>query len=268
MKIDRVSAIRRYVFSKTAASIHEIAEAVGASLPTVRRDLLALEAEGAIERTHGGARIADGAATEAEFEVREQTHIAAKRSIGEAAYSLIRPETTIFLDAGTTVLQVARHIRLKPTPLSVFTNCLPVAQQLAGLRDVSVTVLGGRLRARNASLLGPFAGAMLDRLWFDHLFLGVSAIGEDGCAYTPDEDEAQLNAKMVSRSARTTVLADSSKFGRRATYRVVTLDRHVDLISDDRLSPVWLERLEKAGCRVLVAAAEDFAAAGDREGDE
>ncbi|MDR3516874.1 MAG: DeoR/GlpR family DNA-binding transcription regulator [Azospirillaceae bacterium] len=263
MKIERVSAIRHYLFSKTSASVHEIADAVGASLPTVRRDLLALEAEGSIQRTHGGARIADTAGVEAAFEVREQTHIAAKRAIGYAAYALIQPETAVFLDAGTTVLQVARHILMKPIPLSVFTNCLPVAQMLADLRDVDVTLLGGRMRSRNASILGSFAENMLDRLWFDHLFLGASAIGDDAWTYTPDEDEARLNEKMLSRAARSTILADASKFSTCATYRVVELDSRLDLITDERLAPEWIRRLTQKGCATTLAPMASFDPADD-----
>ena len=265
MKTDRVSAIRHYLFSNTSASIHEIADAVGASLPTVRRDLLALEAEGSIERTYGGARIADTAGVEAAFEVREQTHIAAKRAIGYAAYKLIQPDTAVFLDAGTTVLQVARHILMKPLPLSVFTNCLPVAQMLADLRDIQVTLLGGRMRSRNSSILGSFAESMLDRLWFDHLFLGASAIGDDACTYTPNEDEARLNERMLARAARSTVLADASKFGTRATYRVVELDSRLDLITDERLAPEWVTRLTEKGCATTLAPIAALDLADDTE---
>ncbi|MGQ9364916.1 DeoR/GlpR family DNA-binding transcription regulator [Azospirillum sp. ST 5-10] len=267
MRTDRRSAIRRYLFERTSASIHEIAEAVGASLPTVRRDLLTLESEGSIQRTHGGARITDIAEIEAAFEVREQANIAAKRAIGFAAYGRLRPETAVFLDAGTTVLQVARRIRINPMPLSVFTNCLAVAQILTDVRDVSVTLLGGRLRSRNASLLGALAEGTLERLWFDQLFLGVSAIGEDGCAYTTDEHEARLNEIMVTRAARTAVLTDASKFGRRATYRVIRLDDRLELITDHSLAAPWVETLERAGCRTTLVGA-DAGDAPDPEEDE
>lgn len=260
MKDERLSAIRRYLFTRTSASIHEIADEVGASLPTVRRDLLELELEGAVQRTHGGARIAEAASVEAAFEIRERTNIAAKRAIGFAAYQRLQPDSSVFLDAGTTVLQVARHIRMKPLPLAVFTNCLAVANLLTDVRDVSLTLLGGRVRSRNASVLGPLADSMLDRLWFDRLFLGVSAIGDDGCAYTMDEDEAHLNIKMLTRTERVTVLTDASKFGTRATYRITRLDGRLDLITDDSLSPAWAEELGKAGCRlslVRASAADD-----------
>lgn len=265
MKDDRLSAIRHYLFEKTSASIHEIAEAVGASLPTVRRDLLALETEGAVHRTHGGARIADSAGIEAAFEVREQTCIAAKRAIGLAAYADLSPDMSVFLDAGTTVLQVARRIRMNPLPLSVFTNCLAVAQVLTDIRGVQVTLLGGRLRSRNASVLGALAESMLERLWFDQLFLGASTVGDDGYTYTMDEDEARLNEKMITRAARTTVLADASKFGPRATYQVTRLDERLDLITDDGLAAPWLDKLAEAGCQTRVVSVEIDEAADQGE---
>nr|WP_254004818.1 DeoR/GlpR family DNA-binding transcription regulator [Pleomorphomonas sp. NRK KF1] len=266
MKDDRLSAIRHYLFEKTSASIHEIADAVGASLPTVRRDLLTLETEGAIHRTHGGARIADSAGIEAAFEVREQSCIAAKRAIGLAAYADLRPDMSVFLDAGTTVLQVARRIRMNPLPISVFTNCLAVAQVLTDINDVQVTLLGGRLRSRNASVLGALAESMLDRLWFDQLFLGASTVGDDGCTYTMDEDEARLNEKMIARSARTTVLADASKFGQRATYQVTRLDERLDLITDDSLTAQWLDKLAQAGCRTRTVSLDAYESA-ELDGD-
>lgn len=112
-----------------------------------------------------------------------------------------------------------------------------------------MTLLGGRLRSRNGSVLGALAESMLGRLWFGQLFLGASTVGDDGCTYTTDEDEARLNDKMIARAARTTVLADASKFGPRATYKVTPLDERLDLITDDSLSATWLEKVGRAGCR-------------------
>lgn len=187
--------------------------------------------------------------------MREQTCIAAKRAIGLAAYEGLKPDMSVFLDAGTTVLQVARRIRMNPLPISVFTNCLAVAQVLTDIRDVQVTLLGGRLRSRNASVLGSLAESMLERLWFDQLFLGASTVG-DGCTYTMDEDEARLNEKMITWAARTTVLADASKFGPRATYQVTPLDERLDLITDDSLSAQWIEKLAQAGCLTRTVSIE------------
>jgi DeoR C terminal sensor domain len=139
MKIDRASAIRQHRFAKGYSSIAEIAAAVGASEPIC---------------------------------------LPVQRAISEVAYQLLRPETSVFLDAWTTVLQLAQRLRLNPMSLRLFTNCLPVAQFLMPVTDISVTLLGGTLRSDNASMVGMLAEAALDRLWFDQLFLGVQRFGK------------------------------------------------------------------------------------------
>ncbi|MEO6301522.1 MAG: DeoR/GlpR family DNA-binding transcription regulator, partial [Paracoccaceae bacterium] len=197
MKIDRAAAIRQHLYSKGYSSVGQIAEAVGASEPTVRRDLVAMEEAGAVVRVHGGARISEASGAEVAFESREQINLTAKRAIGDAAYSLLRPDSAVFLDAGTTVLQLARRLRLHPMPLRVFTNCLPVAQLLLPVVEMTVTLLGGTLRPQNASMVGMLAEDALERLWFDQLFLGVGAISEGGDIFSSDEQEARINRLML-----------------------------------------------------------------------
>jgi DeoR/GlpR family transcriptional regulator of sugar metabolism len=253
MNTDRASAIRRHLFTRGQSAVAEIAEAVGASIPTVRRDLLALETEGAIVRTHGGARIADGSGVEVGFDLREQLNLAAKRAIGDAAFGLVQSETSIFLDAGTTVLQLARRIRLNPLRLRVFTNCLPVAQMLMGVPSLSITLLGGALRAQNASMVGMLAEEALDRLWFDHLFLGAGAIAPDGAICSADEQEARLNAHMIARTGRPCLLADSTKFGTHLTWRVAALGPAFQVISDDELPASWRSQVQESGATLMIA---------------
>lgn len=246
MKLDRPTTIRQFLFTRGHMSIADIAEAVGASEPTVRRDLAALELDGAITRTHGGARIADGSVTEIEFESREQINLDDKRVIGELAYAALRPGTSIFLDAGTTVMQLARLIRLRPIKLQVFTNCLPVAQHLMSVPDVSVTVLGGVLRMQNASMVGALAEAALAELWFDQLFLGVGAVAPDAAIYSADEQEARINRIMLGRTTSPIIMADSAKFGARLTHRVAALGPDMRVISDAGLSLDWQAKLTDA----------------------
>lgn len=253
MKIDRATAIRQHLFAKGYCSISEIAVAVGASEPTVRRDLQLLEAEGQILRTHGGAQISAASGIEIVFEQRENINLPIKRAIGEAAYRLLRPETSVFLDAGTTVLQLARRLRLNPIPLRVFTNCLPVAHVLMPVPEIGVTLLGGSLRRENASMVGMLAEAALERLWFDQLFLGVGAISEDGSISSADEQEAQINSAMLARCKEAIVLADADKFGMRLTYDVLRLGADMRLLTDGRLSADWRARLADLGCRLTIA---------------
>ncbi len=255
MKPDRLEAIRHHLYTCGTSSIEALVEATGASMATVRRDLVALEQQGAVSRTHGGARIASGAHVEVEFTTRERHNLAQKRAIAGAAFELLRPQTVVFLDAGTTVLQLAHRLRVSPVPLSVFTNGLLVAKALMGVPKLRVTMLGGQLRSENASLVGPAAEAMLDGLWFDRLFLGASAIGDDDAIYSVDAHEASLNARMMARSAAVAVLADASKFGQRTTYMVGPLTAATAVISDEALDPGHRRRLRQAGVAVTIATA-------------
>ena len=253
MKIDRATAIRQHLFAKGYSSIAQIAAAVGASEPTVRRDLLTLEAAGQILRTHGGAQIAGSSGLEVTFESREQINLPAKRAIGEAAYQMLRPETSVFLDAGTTVLQLARRLRLNPMPLRVFTNCLPVAQVLMPVTEIDVTLLGGSLRRQNASMVGPLAEAALERLWFDQLFLGAGGISDQGEISSRDEQEARINALMLARTKSPVIVADADKFGPQLTYGVAHLGAGMRLLTDARLGADWQGVLADLGCAVTLA---------------
>ena len=173
-----------------------------------------LDRAGAIDRVHGGARIAEGSSVELAFQERAKRNISAKRTIATAAYKLLAPRTSIFLDAGTTVLQLARLIRINPLPLRIFTNGLAVAQEFLNISDLEVVLLGGQLRSENASLVGPQAETMLESIWFDQLFLGASAIGPDNAIYSVDSAETSLNQRMLTRSAQRYVLAELLKVRR------------------------------------------------------
>lgn len=246
VKVDRLDAIRSHLYAHGFSNIQSLAESVGASFATIRRDLQVLEREGAIDRVHGGARIAEGSSVELAFQERAKRNLSAKRAIARAAYKLLAPHATVFLDAGTTVLQLARLIRLNPMPLRIFTNGLAVAQEFLNVPNLEVSLLGGQLRNENASLVGPQAEAMLETLWFDQLFLGVSAIGLDGAIYSVDSAEASLNRCMLSRAAQQFLLADSSKFGTMATYRVAPL-ASVRIVTDGKLATDWRGRLADQG---------------------
>lgn len=252
MKNDRIVAIRQHLFQKGFSTVQQISDAVNASVATIRRDLLALEAENIIIRSHGGARIAESAESELAFATREHQNLSAKRSIAESAFSMITPNSAIFLDAGTTVLQVARQIRLNPMPLSVFTNCLAVAQVLMDVPELKVTLIAGTIRPKNASMVGSFAIEMLDRLWFDLLFLGAGAIAPDCCLYSLNEEEAQVNEKMLSRATKTVLLVDSSKFSDRLTYKVAPLSAEISVITDSGISPDRLKSIKNVGCTIQV----------------
>lgn len=246
LKIERLEAIRSHLYANGFSTIQALADAVGASLATIRRDLQVLESEGSIDRVHGGARIAEGSSVEVAFQERAKRNLAAKRAIAAAAYEQLAPHATVFLDAGTTVLQLSRLIRINPLPLRIFTNGLAVAQEFLNVPNLEVAVLGGQLRSENASFVGPQAEVMLESLWFDQLFLGASAIGQDGAIYSVDSAEANLNKRMLARASQRFLLADSSKFSTMATYRVAPLNA-ARVVTDSRLPSEWRGRFADMG---------------------
>ena len=254
VQVERLDAIRSHLYGHGFSSIQSLADAVGASLATIRRDLSVLERQGAIDRVHGGARIAEGSSVEMAFQERAKHNLAAKRAIAAAAYAMLVPHATVFLDAGTTVLQLARLIRVNPLPLRIFTNGLAVAQEFLNIPHLEVALLGGQLRSENVSTVGPQAEAMLENLWFDQLFLGVSAIGLDGAIYSVDSAEANLNRCMLARAGQRFLLADSTKFGTMATYRVGPLTQ-ARIVTDAGLSAKWRSTLADIGTDVTIATA-------------
>ncbi|MFE0018262.1 DeoR/GlpR family DNA-binding transcription regulator [Mesorhizobium sp. NPDC059054] len=252
-KSERLDAIRSHLYSNGFSTIQALADAIGASLATVRRDLQVLERDGAIDRVHGGARIAEGSSIELAFQERAKRNLIAKRAIATAAYELLSPRTAIFLDAGTTVFQLARLIRVNPMPLRIFTNGLTVAQEFLNVPNLDVVLLGGQLRSENASIVGPQAEAMLETIWFDQLFLGASAISPDAAIYSVDSAEASLNRCMLGRSTHRFLLTDSSKFGTIATYKVAPLTA-AQVITDAGLSAQWRVQLAELGVNATVVA--------------
>ena len=141
----RLEQIQKLLFSSGHVSVGDLAANTQSSAATVRRDLERLERLGLVTRTRGGARLAQTSGAEIAFQAREHQEVAYKRAIAASAYKLLRPNSNILLDAGTTVLQLARLIRRKPLPLTVITNSIPVTQELLGIAQIKLFLLGGQL---------------------------------------------------------------------------------------------------------------------------
>lgn len=243
MQPDRLTQIRHYLYRHGATGVNELAQIVDSSVATIRRDLQRLEEQGFVRRTHGGAEIVDSGGQEIGFEARESHCLRAKRAIAEAAYGHIRPHSSVFLDSGTTVLQLARRLRLEPMPLNVFTNSIAIVDALLDTPKLQISLLAGRIRNENRSIVGPLAERSIEALWFDQLFLGASAVLPDGGIATPDSDEASLNAAMIRHSTMQFLLMDSSKFGQHATFRVGKLEDVSHVVTDSGLAEDWIARL-------------------------
>src|SRR5438445_11182931 len=205
------------------------------SAVTVRNDLDALAAIGAVVRSHGGAVRRLEATQDYPLRTKETLHRDEKIRIGRAAAELVQAGETIILDSGTTTAEVARHLkRMKVQSLTVITNALNIAVELADAPGISLIMIGGLLRPVACSFVGPQAEAMLKQFHADRLFLAVDGFDLENGPSTPDVLEAQLNGLMMGISKEVTVVADFSKLGRKSVCRIGPLCGVHPLITDTR----------------------------------
>ena len=222
------------------------------SAVTVRNDLDALASIGAVVRSHGGAVRRLEATQDYPLRTKETLHRDEKIRIGRAAAELVQPRETIILDSGTTTAEVARHLkRLKVQSLTVITNALNIAVELADAPGISLIMIGGLLRPIACSFVGPQAEAMMNEFHADRLFLAVDGFDLENGPSTPDLLEAQLNNVMIRSAKEVNVVADFSKLGRRSVSKIGPFERIRRLVTDNRAPQEFTEELRKKGIEVI-----------------
>jgi DeoR family transcriptional regulator of aga operon len=235
-------------------TVQELVRQFSVSAVTIRKDLDWLTDAGAIVRSHGGALKPLGGPTDIAINVKEILHHEQKVRIGAAAAALVQDNETIILDSGTTTMEVARQIATrKYRSLTVITNGLNIAVELARLSHVRLIVIGGMVRHASHSVVGPHAEQMLHGLNADRLFLGVDGLDLQIGLMTPDVLEAQLNGLLIRVAREVNVVADSTKFKRRSMSLIAKLDAVHRVITDDRVDADTVAALRAKGIEVLVA---------------
>jgi DeoR family transcriptional regulator of aga operon len=229
--------------------VDALATRFGTSQVTIRADLSALEAAGALTRTHGGALPPQEA--DEPLGVKQLQHHAEKVRIAQAAVALIRDGETIILDSGTTTAEIARAIRkAELKSINVITNALNVAALLMDVESVRLIVPGGVLRRESNSLSGPMAEMALANLQADRLYLGADGLDPEIGVMTPHLQEAELNAKMIRISRQVVVVADSSKLLRRNISLIAKVEQIHMLITDDAAPSTAIDELRNRGVAV------------------
>jgi len=234
-------------------TVADLVRDFGVSSVTLRADLDVLAKSGALVRSHGGAVRRLDPVQDYSVAFKESIHHAEKVRIGQAAAALIQPGQTVILDSGSTTLHVARHIKQqKPKGLTAITNAINVAQELADVPNLSLIMIGGLLRQISGSFVGPQAERMLAALHADHLFLGADGLDLEVGLTTPDILEAQLNSIMIQVSNQVTVVADSSKIGRRSLSSIGKISAIHRLITDQSIDPAIAEAIRAKGLELVI----------------
>lgn len=216
--------------------VTSLASELGVSEMTVRRDLNALAARGALVKVHGGATL-DAAPTSSEpgFTHKLALESAEKQAIAHAAVKLIKPGMSIALNSGTTTYALAAQCT-DIKDLTVVTNSPRIAEIFYAAANPSQNIiLTGGIRTISDALVGPLALSALDQLHVDLLFLGVHGMtAEDGFT-TPNMLEAQTNQAFIRASARQIILADHTKWAVTGLCQIAPLSQVDALITGNRL---------------------------------
>lgn len=249
--LERQIRLHAWIENRQRVSVPEVAEHFAVSLATARRDLESLAEQGKVQRVHGGAMALHRAPPEPPVVLRRSEQAEEKGRIAAVAATLVADGETIFLGSGTTVMEVAAHLR-KHRDLAVFTNSLAVVEVLGSAPGVTVNLLGGTVRSSEGSLIGPLTMQALAGLRSLRVIMGIRAIDLDE-GLTNNYLEESLVDREILRIARETILvADHSKCGRVSTVFVAELDEVDLLITDDQTPPSFVAALRERGIVVKV----------------
>ncbi len=235
-----------------SVSVVDLCDDLNVSSVTIRKDLKLLEDKKLLYRTHGGATLVNPYAADRPVMEKAKIHSVEKSQIGRAAAQLIEPNDCILIASGTSVLSFARSIQ-PMGHLTVITAALNVAIELINRPDIEVITLGGMLRKSSSSVTGLYAERMLEDFSCSKLFLGVDGIDPEFGLTTTNMMEAQLNRKMIAAAQKTIVLADSSKFGKRAFGKICGLEEIEQVITDNNVSEHISGLLRGAGVELTIA---------------
>ncbi|CAM5356203.1 DeoR/GlpR transcriptional regulator OS=Streptomyces tendae OX=1932 GN=GUR47_16175 PE=4 SV=1 [Streptomyces tendae] len=250
-----------------AVSLRELARVVQTSEVTVRRDVRALEAEGLLDRRHGGAVLPGGFTRESGFPQKSHLATAEKTAIADLAAGLVEEGEAIVVGAGTTTQELARRLARVPG-LTVVTNLLLVAQALAHANRVEVVMTGGTLRGSNYALVGSGAEQSLQGLRVSKAFLSGSGLTAERGLSTSNMLSASVDRALVQAAAEVVVLADHSKLGTDTMFQTVPTDVITRLVTDespghDDRAATELQALADQGVQIAVAGASGSGTAND-----
>ena len=250
---ERQLEIARYVEERGRARVTELADRFGVSTVTVRKDLDVLADRGRVIRTHGGAIAPRVRRQDLTYEVRDQMQREEKSAIGALAATRVHDGESILVDASTTGLYLARELmhRGAGQSLTIVTNSIRIASELAIRPDISVLLMGGRVRGRSLSLVGQLGDAVLGRVNVQKAFLGAAGLTlEEGLTETTEE-EAQIKRAMVAAVREVYAIIDSSKWGRVASATFCQPEDLTGVITDAGAPDEMVSELEGRGIEVV-----------------
>ena len=232
--------------------VNALAEALDVTTETVRRDLTILERHGLVRRVHGGAIPVERLGFEPGVETRTERLVPEKDRIAKAALAHLPDEGTVLLDAGTTTLRLAEQLP-RDRELTIVTNSLGIAALVAQQPNLTLYLLGGRVRGRTLASVGPWVTSALKDVFVDVAFMGTNGLSVERGLTTPDQSEAAAKRAMIAAARRSVVLTDHTKIGLDHFSRFAELSDIAAVISDTGLDPETAAEIEALGPEVVLA---------------
>lgn len=244
----RLTHIRTLAQAEGKVRATSLARELGVAVQTIRRDLRQLCAAGLLERTHGGAVLPSGVSNIG-YGDRRALNRDVKIKIARRAAGLIPDNASLFLNIGTTTEAVAHALHAHRN-LMVVTNNLNVANILAVNPTCDVVVAGGSLRRSDGGLVGDLAALAIDRFKVDFAVIGASAIDLSGDLLDFDPEEVRVSQQVIKAARATILVADSTKFSRKAPVKIASLAQVDHFVTDRVPSEVLINRCADWGTRV------------------
>lgn len=256
---ERQDEIARLITDNGRARVADLSVRFGVSAVTIRKDLLVLEGEDRVVRTHGGAIAPRNTGPEPAFAVRERLQRDVKARMGAAAAARINDGESIVLDASTSALSIARHLKERPVwhALTVVTNSIRSASELAGTQGVTVLMLGGRVRWEALSVVGPLGDAVFRRVNVQKAFLGAAGFTIEEGLSDATEEKAQIKRSMVNAARDVYAVVDHTKWGRIASVTFCRTDRLSGVFTDDEAPADMVAVLRGMGTEVIGPGVSD-----------
>jgi DeoR/GlpR family transcriptional regulator of sugar metabolism len=243
--------------SEGEVTVEHLKLVVGVSEATIRRDLSLLEDSGIVSRTYGGAKLVpSGSLVSRTFAEKRETMRHEKEFIAKRAVSLVKPGMSIIIDSGSTCWRFAANVADK-VPLAVFTNALPVIEELGEIDDISIFVMGGRFRLGNLDFVGHGVVSAFENIRADLAFISGDAVVAGRGLYSSEPEGMELARACLRASRKIIVLADHSKFNAYAPFRLLDESDIDIIITDGKLDEEVINIYENSSVEILITENEN-----------
>lgn len=252
---ERLTLIQEKLQKENRVTVSRLSKEYGVTEETIRRDLEKLEKDGILTRVHGGAVLnSERAAENIHYLIRAQHNSSEKKIIGEIAASILPGQVTICADASSTVMEAVQLLKNRPET-TVLTNSVQIIRELSQF-PVTIVSTGGIINKTTFSMQGNFVRKVLSEYFVDIVLISCKALSLNGGIFDSNAEEGELKHQMVLQGQRVILLADHSKFDRKAFVKVMELDELDTLITDREPSEDWKRLCAEKGIKLMYPGSE------------